>query len=691
MRHETVLSYRGQVLWERLRRSLRRDAEALTAGLRDPLWYLVLFGAFLLAALAYRAERTFLLEIGERPEEAFIEGLHAPERAGPLTFRWSGAEGRIRIPGWGIAPQQLTLMMAAPRPTGGPPPRLRLYAGGRPLAEFTVGPQPQVYHLLLPRQALLPWGDLDLVLEADTFIPPGDARVLGVVLDRLEVRPAASTTTDAAPLPFLLSGLTAGLAALLVWRLGWGRGAALAVGGGLALALAAGLAWARPLLTAGLPFLPLGIAGAWLFLAIFQGAVRDLMSRGGAPLGRRSERALWSAVAFFLALRLAGSLHPAHETWDLCFHWHNLEAFLRQGRVFFTIISGEWRSQETLYPPTLYILQAPLWGLLEGRLVPFKVTGVVLDTSAALWVAYIARRLLGRGRAASWAAFFYLTMPQSAIIFSWGIVVNILGQWLLLALLAFLLSPGGRLARRRDRAMALVLLVPALLAHPGTVLLTGVFLAGLFLTAWLAPLPPVLPRRTAWRWARMGGLALLLLLLLYYGYFVGTMWGSLQAMAQGANAEEPTAGGLLVRGPVIDKELGLVAVEVTDLRSAVLAGVRELAAEARAYYHTWPFLLALLALPGLALERRPLAVRLLGLALLVAFLFAFLGLAVNLYVRYAYFLLPVVAVGMAWWMARFSRLGRAGRWLSVAIGLYLGGAGLAFWVDHVLFYSAGCR
>jgi|GEM_PF-1312918 len=517
-----------------------------------------------------------------------------------------------------------------------------------------------------------------------------DPRQLGVVLQRVEVRPAGGLVRPA-PGVLLGSALAVLLVVLLARRLGWARWAALGAGAAAALALAAALAWARPLLTPGLPNVPLALVCAWAAVVLFQGPVRRLWARSGAAVGPRAERLLWTVVAFFFVVRLAGILHPAMETFDLCFHLNRMQEVMR-GKLLLTIISREWGSQETLYLPSVYLLVAPFWALLRGQLVPFKIAELLLDTSAALLTAYLARRLLGRGAAAPLAALCYLTMRQSYIIFSWGIVSNMLGQWLLLAVLALLVSPAGRLERPRAWWGAAGLLFLAVLAHPGTVQLTGLLLTGLLLAVLLAP-PAHWPRRAARRWLLAGAAAVALGLVLYYSYFVPTMWKSLQQMGQSAAppCDLPDHGGIQVCGPVVNPGLGLYAVEVFGPAAAVVAGAREIAAEARAYYFTLPLLLAALALPGLLWERRGLALRLLGMAWWLALAYALVGLATNLYVRYMYFLLPFVALGLAWWGERLRRRGWAGRALVLSAALLLILAGLAFWVQQVLYYAAGCR
>jgi hypothetical protein len=69
----------------------------------------------------------------------------------------------------------------------------------------------------------------------------------------------------------------------------------------------------------------------------------------------------------------------------------------------------------------------------------------------------------------------------------------------------------------------------------------------------------------------------------------------------------------------------------------------------------------------------------------VAMVFALAGLLLNVYVRYAYFLLSVIAVGAG---LSLSKLTRAGRWGQVATALLLTGttlAGLWFWYLRITY------
>jgi hypothetical protein len=56
-----------------------------------------------------------------------------------------------------------------------------------------------------------------------------------------------------------------------------------------------------------------------------------------------------------------------------------------------------------------------------------------------------------------------------------------------------------------------------------------------------------------------------------------------------------------------------------------------------------------------------------------------------------YFLAPFIAIGFAWWVERLARRGWAGQVLARASALLLILAGIAFWVQQILYYAAGCR
>jgi len=234
----------------------------LWAGLRDPFLAGLLLLTLLLTGLSFQVHRSFAIQVGQQPPDlVYLEGVYDVETSEDRPFRWSRAETTLRIPGLGQASYRLDLAIAAPRFSPGPEPHLRVTAGQDTLLETPVGPALQVYTLLLPPEALR-GGNLELLLHSDAFTPTGDPRSLGVVLRQIQVRPAGGPVWPA-PEVLLWSALAVLLVVLLARRLGWSRRAALGTGTVGMLALAAALAWGRPLLTPGLPAIPLALFCAW--------------------------------------------------------------------------------------------------------------------------------------------------------------------------------------------------------------------------------------------------------------------------------------------------------------------------------------------------------------------------------------------------------------------------------------------
>jgi hypothetical protein len=145
-----------------------------------------------------------------------------------------------------------------------------------------------------------------------------------------------------------------------------------------------------------------------------------------------------------------------------------------------------------------------------------------------------------------------------------------------------------------------------------------------------------------------------------------------------ARAEE-AAGGLNLRigGSVSDRSLGLVVGFVDNWRDWFSGGLRGFWNEAQAYYRVWPLFGAVVGYAGLWGARRSAAYRSqTARAVLVAsgwsvaiIAYALVGWLSNLYVRYALFALPLVALGAG---ALLGALGRRGRWGSALALLVVG-------------------
>ena len=130
---------------------------------------------------------------------------------------------------------------------------------------------------------------------------------------------------------------------------------------------------------------------------------------------------------------------------------------------------------------------------------------------------------------------------------------------------------------------------------------------------------------------------------------------------------------LRVGGSVADRSLGLPVRFVDNWREWLTGGLEGFRNEARAYYRAWPLFGALLGFVGLWRSRgstgRTRAV-LVACAWAVAVItFALVGWIANLYVRYALFALPIVALGTG---LLLGLLGRRGWWGSALMLLVVG-------------------
>jgi hypothetical protein len=271
--------------------------------------------------------------------------------------------------------------------------------------------------------------------------------------------------------------------------------------------------------------------------------------------------------------------------------------------------------------------------------------------------------------------------------FSWGIATNVFGAWCTTALFAILALGYDSLRRPVLAALAAVAATLALLSHPGEFVLAAATLGGALLLFGVA-----------WRPRFRGGwpvLALVVVLAgalafaLLYRHVAGQMLAQGAQTVQmklrgaatpGAGTASPGPAGWRVGGAIDDPIIGLQGYRVTTVPELIAGGLVGYWREAVGYYYLWPPVFALAAL-GLMrgtkdLERLRLAS---VLWWAVAALFALAGLLLNVYVRYAYYLLPVVATGSGLTLSRLTRLGR---WGQVAVGVLLActaAAGLWFW------------
>ncbi len=369
---------------------------------------------------------------------------------------------------------------------------------------------------------------------------------------------------------------------------------------------------------------------------------------------------------------------------DLGFHANRYTDVNVRGTLLLYVQSREWGTRETIYPPAAYLFMRPLRILAPDTLGTILLFIALSEATRLCLVYLIARKATQNQRAAVFASVIFGIVPMAYLPFSWGIATNIFGTWWLTALLALFVLGYDRLRHPAVAALLVVAGALALLSHPGEFVLStatlglGVALFGVaqrprFRGPW-----PILAVCVA----LAGAIAFALL----YRLVAADM------LAKGAETVGQKLGGASgaslpgwrVGGAIDDPIIGLKGYRVTTVPALIRGGLVGYWREAVGYYTLWPPLLALVGVWFMHGTKLLARLRLASLVWwLVAALFALAGLLLNVYVRYAYYLLPVIAIGAGLTLARLSRLPRRYRpWGQLVVALLLTGTtlyGLWFW------------
>lgn len=648
---------------------------------RSPDGLVLLALTALLVFTAYQFRLGHTVHVGTLTDDKpYVVEMHQPEVTPAGRYRWTSARSAIRLPGLGRGPYQLTLHLAG---SANPRPRVEVLVNGTPLSAFDLTSGFADYTVEIPASATSS-GDLLIELPANTFQPPGDRRTLGVAIDRVEVRPAGDPGVLLPPgTQFWRLLALAALAYLLLAIAGFGpRGATLG-GAAFSAGLFALLLVNRPWLTVWTgQLLTATLAGTALAL-VLRLALPPLYRLVGLRLGPHEVRWPVALAALFFIAHFGGDLHPHTNIVDLNFHINRYQDVHERGQWVLMVESREWGTRETVYPPAGYFVMRlfrPLAPDVRQTIILF----MALAEATRLCIVYlVARKASGDPRAGAFAALVFGIVPMAYLPFSWGIATNIFGAWWITALFAILALGYDALRRPALAALALASATLALLSHPGEFVLAvatlGVALA-LFGLVW----------RPRWRggWPVLATITVLagaVAFALLYRYVADAMLTqglqTVQAKLGGVSAGgKAILPGWRVGGAIDDPIIGLRGYRVTTVPALIAGGLVGYWREAVGYYYLWPPVFALAALRLMRGDPALARLRLTSLVWwLVAATFALAGLLLNVYVRYAFYLLPVIAVGaglaLAW-------LSRRGRWAQLALAVLLAGTtlmGLWFW------------
>jgi hypothetical protein len=688
---------------------------------------LVLTAIAMLAA--YQVKLRYNIPLGTTTDAVLLQGFSGAEGAGgdsDSSYRWSGADATITFQDVGQQDYDVAIQFNGWRPPGQSRPLLTVSAGGRDLLK--AGPPPQIieYTFRVPRE-LVTNGTLALHLTVNPFSPPGDPRQLGIWTQRVRVTPAP----DAGP--FLIPPLepfvgVLGAVALLglgLMLLGWGAGMVFA-GSGLAGLLATWLIAADRLwLTTGQWYLrwPQAIFAGLVFILLVGWLGGLALRLGGVRWSALERRLLLTVMLAAFLVRLGGQLHPQIHVVDLDYHVHRLQ-FVESGQLLFTSFAVQSGGRYSFYLPTAYLFITPLKWVLGDETLSVMLFTIGISTLGSLLLFYIAKRILGDGRAGVLAGTLYVVMPMSVIIFSWGITTNIFAEFFTLLVLALLVGTYGRL---RPSHIAFWIFAAALfvglLGHSAAVQLLAIGFGATLLLWWIFGMgnaergmrnasesdnslhisrvpdsrhsafgPFRIPRSAfpiGWALAAFA-IAALMAFVVYYRNWVGDVLGMINDMRL-HNVTQATNAGLHVKvsGDVDDATLGLVPTFATTRIQWLLGGLAGFWREAQAYFHVWPIGGAALgwlliwparmrAVGGANNRRVRLALAVLGWTL-SAILFALIGLALNLYARYMLFALPVVALCGGLLLSKIWQRGRAGMLVGALLLALFAVQALALW------------
>ncbi len=684
---------------------MRAVVAALLRRLANPGIYLGALIAALLVVAAYQGRPSYDIVVGSPIDGPVLQGFNAGERMQgdqSQTFRWTSDDSYILLEGVGTQDFDVTLTLSGSRPESQPQATLRVETDGETLLDVQPAPDLTDYHISVPRDRVRD-GTLSLHLLSNGFSPPGDPRVLGVVLTSIHVQPGPNPDRFIPP-PFAVLWtlvLAAALFGLVLALLGWGVGGVV-LGASAVSVLAAGfLVWDRLWITSGTWYAiwPQALAAAAIFTALVWLIGGWLLRRLPALIAARRPasalyfRALLTLVFLAFAVRLAGQLHPQIFIVDLFYHVHRFED-AQAGKLIFMHVASELAGRDTFYPMTAYIFMMPMQWLVPDIPLAVRLFTVALSTAGAFLVYLICVAAVRDARAGIIAATLYVTLPIAVLIFSWGLTTNVFAEFfVLLIFTVFVLAPD--LSPRRPAFWLLTaLLTIGLLSHPAVL---AILLVAIGLTAIFWFLSGGGRRSTlrvrSYQLAAAVVIAAIVAYAVYFYNIVPTMletFADIGSSSGGQDASGTSGMNVLVGGAVNDRSLGLVIREVHTVGDWFWGGLQGLWSEFWAYFKTWPLVGAFfgfLVVAPVRLRSFPTdaiaPIHRLRIAALVwaraVILFALVGWAFNLYVRYSLFALPVVALGTGILLSRFWDRGRWGRYLSLLLLVFFTLSALFLW------------
>ncbi len=587
------------------------DAQSITLdGNRNGQWIVTLYaaedqpdGVFAGLAMSANGERLTIPRQGER----FIMGIISPDiaaanrltiqlepglREGPeppaglvgeavmepaRTYRWSKGESHILLPGVGRGAWVVEMNSVIAHPNS-QPVDARVVVNDRLTIPLPDNPAMRRYRMLVPASAM-PHGDMDMTLQANTYIDP---RPLGVFVSQVAVSPAG-TANLATGLPptgvWIASSIIVLMFSLCLAML---TRAPLAMGqdpgndngnsignvpqtrliGGVSVPvhvlvavlagvmLISGGAWALTEYRFPTTFMLPALAGlaVWSFvlLLVVYPMLRWLFGDMGKGTTQAGDWQLSPSAFVGLLLlicfagywiKAGGMLYPYFVGIDV--HWHmDRVRWILNGdlAVIYGVDSplndstmplAEWGHVKPVIPYSPYYhMFAALFVIFPWSLeMSASMVSALFDTLHVPLIALLAWHSGLRQRAVLLAALLYTVLPVKFLLHSWGNVPTSSGMAFAFAVTVCIVVLWQRLHRRLPFALLTLLLIAAFLFYTVAGVFTGFVLVVFTLLIILAAktrqttIAPLLMRGLRWLWGAIA-VAVVLVLVIYYGQYI---------------------------------------------------------------------------------------------------------------------------------------------------------------------------
>jgi hypothetical protein len=573
---------------------------------------------------------------------ALFSGLYGAERAPDgLTYAWSRPAFGLTVPGLDRSqPWIVTVRYRAARPDASTP-MVTIALDGVVVAREVLAHDFVERRLELPARAGSAPTQVSISVDPP-YVPPGDPRALGALVDWIRLEPAESVVwmwptaqAWAAVLPFVLLPICWALIGvrltpgLVLWGL---------TAGGAAMVVTHGAG-------------PYSLWSPWLLAitSVITGLVPWVFQI------KLPHAALVCAITSgVVAVKLLTVFHPGMPTGDAVFHAHRFQTVLDGHLLFTSITPGNYAFP---YAPGLYVAAVPFadWAAtVSDKVGLLRLLTTCVEAAAVAWLLTLAWRWRRDAAAGLVAVTAYHLMPLSFNVLAVGNLTNLFAQALALgALVAAAHAPLGA----GTAVLLFVLGAAASLSHTSTFAVLSAqlaFMVALLLLRWRQ----TLMRVSALHIAGVAAAMVLVAVGAYYVHF----------------------------GDVYREAFGRAAVE-TGQATAVAGGrtplmrLRDVPRLLELYY-AWPGLV-LTVLGAREWWKDPAGPtvpgRLLGAWALACLGFILLGIITPIDMRHYLAAIPLVAVLAGTGLAALWQQGGISRWAGAGLAAWLAVTGIARW------------